>query len=311
MATVPAEIVHNPETDGPIAGLYKKVRGYLPEVENHAIERLESRISGVVEGCDKVVATASTKLKHGVEEIKAVQEYANGLTQRVLNEIEDRLNNYINKLEDQEASTSAPVIVKRAEPETRLNRLVRKSRKLNQLVVKRITTEIGRLASTALTLDYPQLVLQLSSSLWLEARVISTVAQDIINEWVDEQLRSLKVNFRRRKDGIIFNVKQCSDPEFVKKAILSKAKNVKETAIKIVDDCLSVHLDQETLLRNWQVLSDLVKGGVARACSKPGEVITTVRTNSRRLYERVVQKYRVEKIFATGPRREPLPEVAH
>jgi hypothetical protein len=53
-----------------------------------------------MEGCDKVVATASTRLKNGMVDIKAVKKYANGLTSRVLNEIEDRLNTYISRLED-------------------------------------------------------------------------------------------------------------------------------------------------------------------------------------------------------------------
>lgn len=77
-------------------------------------------------------------------------------------------------------------MVKKAEPETRLNRLVRKSRKLNQLIVRRLANEISKLATTALTLDYPQLLFTLSSNIWLETRVITTVAHDMISEWVDD-----------------------------------------------------------------------------------------------------------------------------
>jgi len=311
MATVTSELVHNPEIDGPIQGLYKKVRGYLPEVENQTIERLENRINGVIEGCDKVVATASTKLKKGVVDIKAVRNYANGLTQRVLNEIEDRLNTYINKLEDQEAPSSEPVVVRKAEPETRLNRLVRKSRKLNQLVVKRVASELGRFAATALTLDYPQLLLTASGNLWLEARVISTVVQDLVGEWIDDQLRALKVNFRRTKDGFIFNVKRCTDAEFMKQSIITRATDLKESAFKVVDGCLRIKLDQATLLKNWGLLKDLVKESVSQVCDKPKQMIATVRTDSRNLYEKVVRSYRVQKILASRPKVEALPEAAH
>jgi len=67
-----------------------------------------------MEGCDKVVATASTRLKNGVVDMRAMQKYANGLTSRVLNEIEDRLNTYINRLEDQEAPSSHQIVIKKA-----------------------------------------------------------------------------------------------------------------------------------------------------------------------------------------------------
>lgn len=106
MSLATTEAVHNPETDGPIQGLYKKMRGFLPEVESETIGKLESKINDVMGGCDKVVATASTKLRNGVVDIRAVKTYADGLTQRVLNDIEDRLNNFINKLEDQEAPST-------------------------------------------------------------------------------------------------------------------------------------------------------------------------------------------------------------
>jgi hypothetical protein len=54
------------------------------------------------------------------------------------------------------------------------------------LVVNRICKEIGHLALTAVTLDYPHLIMTLSSNLWLEAKVITTVANDMTSEWLEE-----------------------------------------------------------------------------------------------------------------------------
>jgi hypothetical protein len=196
-----------------------------------------------MEGCDKVVATASTRIKNGVVDMKAMQKYANGLTSRVLNEIEDRLNTYIIRLEDEEAPSSNHIVIKKAEPETRLNRIIRKSRKLNQLVVRRITGEIGLLAFTAVTFDYPQLIMTLSNNLWLETRVITTVANDMISEWLEEQLRNLKVNFRRTKDSFIFNLKKCKDPQFVRDTIVKRATCVTDMTFHVIDECLSVKLN--------------------------------------------------------------------
>lgn len=89
------EQIHNPESDGPIQGLYKKVKTYLPEVENELIDKVDNKISHLTENCDKVVAKATH-----VADLKTLKGYANGLTQRVLNEIEDRLNGYLRKFEN-------------------------------------------------------------------------------------------------------------------------------------------------------------------------------------------------------------------
>ena len=89
------------------------MKNYLPEVENQTIENFDKKIGNVMGECDKVVATASTKIRSGVPDIKTIQNYANGLTQKVLNEIEDRLNTLINKYESEEAPKSTAVVVKK------------------------------------------------------------------------------------------------------------------------------------------------------------------------------------------------------
>lgn len=95
------EQIHNPESDGLIHGFYKKVKTYLPEVDNGLIDKVDSKISHLTENCDKVVAKASN-----MTDLKAIQRYANGLTQKVLNQIEDKLNAYLNKFEEEPASGS-------------------------------------------------------------------------------------------------------------------------------------------------------------------------------------------------------------
>jgi len=99
------------------------------------------------------------------------------------------------------------------------------------------------LAFTAVTLDYPQLMLTLSNNLWLETRVITTVANDMISEWLEEQLRNLKVSFRRTKDSFIFNLKKCKDPHFVRDTILKRATCVTDMTFHVIDECLSVKLN--------------------------------------------------------------------
>jgi hypothetical protein len=164
MATSTTEAVHNPESDGPIQGLYNKLKTYLPDVESETIDKLDQRIVCVVGNCDKVVANASNKIRSQVPDIKAIQNRVNGLTQRVLNEVEDRLNNLINKLEVEEAPVNAVVPIRKTEPETRLVRLFRKSRKLNRLIIRKIISEASRLGYTALHTNYPQLILNLAGN---------------------------------------------------------------------------------------------------------------------------------------------------
>jgi hypothetical protein len=72
----------------------------------------------------------------------------------------------------------------------------------------------------------------------------------------------------------------------------------------MIDECLSVKLDQETLLKNWALLKTLVSEGISSIKSRPLKVVNNVRGDSRRLYEKVVRNYRVQKILATRPKVE-------
>lgn len=119
------------------------------------------------------------------------------------------------------------------------------------------------------------------------------------------------MSFRRTKDGLIFTIKKCTDVEYLKNSLITRATGLKESAFEIVNECLSVKLDQETLLKNWALLKELVSENVKTLCEKPGQLVAAIRTDSRNLYEKVVRNYRVQKILSTRPKVQPLPEAAH
>ena len=72
--------------------------------------------------------------------------------------------------------------------------------------------EVSRLTNTALNTNYIELLQNVYGNLTLEARVISSVARDLIEEWAGEQMRALKVNMRRTTNGFMFAIKECSNP---------------------------------------------------------------------------------------------------
>ena len=48
MATVTVQPAHYPQSEGPIQGLYNRVKTYLPEVENQTIENFDRKIGNVI-----------------------------------------------------------------------------------------------------------------------------------------------------------------------------------------------------------------------------------------------------------------------
>lgn len=311
MASVTIEAVHNPESDGPIQGLYKKVKTYLPDLENKTIDKLDQTLNTVMGNCDKAVANASHRLRSRVPDIRAFQTRVNTLTQRVLNEVEDRLNNLINKLEVEEAPTSSVVAIKKTEPETRLIRLFRKSRKLNTLVIRKIISEAFRLGNVALHTNYPELILNQANNLILEARVVREVTNDLISEFVRFQMDALKVRFNRTKEGFEFVINELKNPAEARKKISEKVaasvKNAKDITMEVVNNCLQIKINRESLVKYFHLIQDLVSQTVSTVVSFPKKVTTQAIKDSKAIYDRVAKKYKVQKQLAI---KDSRPQVA-
>lgn len=147
--------------------------------------------------------------------------------------------------------------------------MFRKSRKLNTLVVRKLMGEVSRLTNTALNTNYIELLQNVYGNLTLEARVISSVARELIEEWAGEQMRALKVNMRRTTNGFMFAIKECSNPEQVKKYLEGKLTNIKDVTYNIVDSCLNVRIAKETFIQNFHTIRDIVAESMAYLTNKP------------------------------------------
>lgn len=218
---------------------------------------MDNKINHLTENCDRVVARATH-----VADLKTLRGYANGLTHRVLNEIEDRLNSYLRKFDKESATETSTVSVR--VPENRVARLYKKSKKLNGLVLKKITEEVSRIAGVVISLDYPQLVLNISNNMILEAKIVKNVAYSIIGDWLSQQLREWQVNFRKVKNSFVFDIKKCPNPKELKDQIVSKLTSLKDVSFNIVDKCLSIELTQEALLYNLGAVQEMMTSGVQK-----------------------------------------------
>lgn len=154
----------------------------------------------------------------------------------------------------------------------------------------------------------------------MEAKIVKNVAYNIIGDWLSDQLRSWQVNFRRVKNGFAFDIKKCTDPKELKNHIMSRLTSLKDVSVKIVDKCLSIELTQDALLQNLEAIRNMVtngvQGGVQYMIEKPKQILNGVqsgvqyvrekpvelfneaRTESRKLYEKVMREYTYQSIAA-------------